>query len=89
MNVRFFILATRAEFDALSTKNPLGVYWIEETQELYKGDILFGTGAYASESAAGLLSKEDYAEFKSLIHNVQTTDLFNVVNKHTEDINTL
>ena len=34
---------------------------------LYKGDILLGIGAEASEKASGLLSAEDYAELKKLI----------------------
>lgn len=67
MNVRFFAVETRAEFNTLAVKNPLALYWINETKELFKGDVLYGVGANASEKASGLLSKEDYAEFKKLI----------------------
>lgn len=66
-NVRFFTVDLKSKYDALVTKDPLALYWIEETKELYKGATLFGTGAEASEMAAGLLSSEDYVELKKLI----------------------
>lgn len=66
-NVRFYQVDVRSKFDALTTKDPLALYWIEETRELYKGNTLFGTGAMASEKVAGLLSAEDYAELRRLI----------------------
>ena len=69
-NVRFYAVDTRAKFDALVTKDPLALYWIAETKELFKGNVLYGTGAIASEKAAGLLSAEDYAEFKKLIADI-------------------
>lgn len=67
MNVRFFSVKLKSTFDALAAKDSLALYWIEETQELYKGSTLFGTGALASEKAAGLLSAEDYSQLKKLI----------------------
>lgn len=67
MNVKFISVRLRASFDALVTKDPLALYWIAETSELYKGDQLFGTGALASETVAGLLSSEDYVALKKLI----------------------
>lgn len=66
-NVKFFQVKTQAKYDSLLTKDTLALYWIEETQRLYKGDQLFGTGAEASEQAAGLLSAEDYASLKALV----------------------
>ena len=69
-NVRFYAVDTRAKFNALVVKDPLAIYWIAETQELFKGNVLYGTGAMASEKAAGLLSAEDYAEFKKLIADI-------------------
>lgn len=69
-NVRFYAVDTRAKFNALVTKDPLALYWIAETKELFKGNVLYGTGAIASEKAAGLLSAEDYAEFKKLIADI-------------------
>lgn len=66
-NVKFISVGLKSSFLALENKNPLTLYWIEETQELYKGSTLFGAGALVSELAAGLLSAEDYAELKKLI----------------------
>ena len=63
-----FKIGTRAQFDAIVTKNQNTLYWLSDTQELYKGDILFGTGAFASETASGLLSSEDYKKLQELIH---------------------
>ena len=67
MNVKFISVALKSTFLALETKDPLALYWIVETSELFKGDQLFGTGALATEQAAGLLSAEDYAKFQALI----------------------
>lgn len=67
MNVKFISVKLRSTFDALGFKDSGVLYWIEETQELFKGSQLFGTGALASERVAGLLSPEDYAELKKLI----------------------
>lgn len=67
MNVKFLSVKLKATFDALATKDSTALYWIDETQELYKGSLLFGTGALATEKAAGLLSKEDYVKLKALI----------------------
>lgn len=62
-----FKIGTRAQFDAIVTKSETTLYWLSDTQELYKGDILFGKGALVSETAAGLLSAEDYKKLKELI----------------------
>lgn len=62
-----FKIGTRAQFDAIVTKSETTLYWLNDTQELYKGDVLFGKGALASETAAGLLSAEDYKKLKELI----------------------
>jgi hypothetical protein len=62
-----FKIGTRAQFDAIVTKSETTLYWLSDTQELYKGDVLFGKGSLASEEAAGLLSAEDYKKLKELI----------------------
>ena len=67
MNVKFILVKLKASFLALAEKDPHALYWIAETSELFKGDQLFGTGAMASENAAGLMSPEDYAALKALI----------------------
>lgn len=65
-NVRFYF-GTQAKYDALTERNPLALYFIEDTQRLYKGDVLMATGAEATSMAAGLMSAEDYVEFQKLI----------------------
>ena len=67
MNVRFLSVKLRSTFDTLKTKEDNALYWIEETQELYKGDKLFGIGALATEQVTGLLSSEDYKKLQELI----------------------
>ena len=62
-----FKSGTRAQFDAIVTKSETTLYWLTDTQELYKGDILFGTGALATQSAKGLLSAEDKAKLDALV----------------------
>lgn len=70
-----FKIGTRAQFDAIATKNQNTLYWLRDTQELYKGDILFGKGALASETASGLLSAEDYKKLQELVVTGGTVDL--------------
>lgn len=70
-----FKTGTRAQFDAIVTKSETTLYWLTDTQQLYKGDVLFGTGALASTTAAGLLSKEDYQKLQDLIVTGGTVDL--------------
>ena len=70
-----FKIGTRAQFNAIGTKNQNTLYWLSDTQELYKGDILFGKGALASETASGLLSAEDYKKLQELIATGGTVDL--------------
>ena len=66
-NVKFLSVKSFATFKALETKDSLALYWIDETQQLFKGDKLFGTGALATKDAAGLLSPEDYTKLQELI----------------------
>lgn len=54
-----FKVGTKALFDALEQKDTNTLYWLEDVQELYKGNLLFATGKTASETAAGLMSAED------------------------------
>lgn len=67
MNVKFISVKLKSTFLALESKDPLALYWIVETSELFKGDQLFGTGALVSDKAAGLLSPEDYIKLQKLI----------------------
>lgn len=61
-----FKVGTKAQFRALSIKNVNTLYWLTDTQELYKGDVLFGIGALATQSVAGLLSPEDKKKLDEL-----------------------
>ena len=65
-----FKVGTKALFDALEQKDTNTLYWLEDVQELYKGNLLFATGKTASETAAGLMRAfqmclEEYAEYAS------------------------
>ncbi len=64
-----FRVGTREQYDALEAHDSNTLYFLTDTQELIKGDVLFGIGAEASESAAGLLSAEDKAALDDLVAN--------------------
>lgn len=64
--VKFFTVDLRSTFDALTTKDEFALYWILETQELYKGDLLFAVGKEASTASAGLMSAEDKLKLDTL-----------------------
>lgn len=70
-----FKVGTREQFNNIVEKSANTLYWLTDTQQLYKGDVLFGTGALASKDAAGLLSKEDYQKLQDLIVTGGTVDL--------------
>lgn len=64
-NVRFKI-GTKAQYLALSVKDPFTLYWLRDTQELFKGDELYGIGRIATQLVSGLMSAEDKAKLDSL-----------------------
>lgn len=64
--VKFFAVDLKSTFEALTTKDEFALYWIVETQELYKGDVLFGIGAEATGNMAGLMSAEDKRKLDTL-----------------------
>ena len=65
-NVRFYF-GTQAKYDALQEKNSLALYFIEDTQRLYKGSILIASGATATSMASGLMSLEDKIKLDELV----------------------
>ena len=67
VNVKFYNVGLQSTYDALVIKEANALYFIQETNRLYHGDRLMGTGALVSEQAAGLLSAEDYAKLQALI----------------------
>lgn len=69
-NVKFCTVDKKQKFLDLVQKDVYTLYYIEETQQLYKGSTLFAVGATASEKAAGLLSAKDYAKLQKLIADI-------------------
>lgn len=67
LNVKFISVKLQATYDALETKDSLALYWIQDTQRVYKGDKLFGVGLEATTELAGLLSPEDKAKLDALV----------------------
>lgn len=70
-----FRTGTRAQYDALATKDANTLYWLTDTQELFKGEALFGKGANATAQAAGLLSPED----KIKLDSITEAGIFNLI----------
>ena len=56
---KLFEVGTKAQFNALKTKDENIIYWITDTQELYRGNTLYAVGREATETTAGLMSAED------------------------------
>jgi hypothetical protein len=61
-----FRTGTRAQYDKLNTKDPNTLYWLTDTQELLKGELLYGKGSEATALAAGLLSADDKRKLDEL-----------------------
>lgn len=61
-----FRTGTKAQYDALETKNSSTLYWLHDVLELYKGDELYGKGAEATTLASGLMSAADKQKLDSL-----------------------
>lgn len=64
-----FKTGTRAQYEALETRDTNTLYWLTDTQELRKGDFLYGIGKAATKEADGLLSAEDKAELDKLVES--------------------
>ena len=65
-NVKFRV-GTRAQYEALSIRDPNTLYWLTDTLELRKGEFLYGTGANATADTAGLLSAADKAALDAIV----------------------
>ena len=61
-----FKQGTRAQYDAISVKDASTLYWLTDTHELFKGDVLYGKGAEATALASGLMSSADKAKLDAL-----------------------
>lgn len=62
-----FKAGTKDKFLALEQKDVSTLYWLSDTQELYKGDVLYGIGTTATSELAGLMSASDKIKLDSLI----------------------
>lgn len=61
-----FKFGTWEKYNALSVKDPHTLYWLTDVQELWKGDVLYGKGAVATQLASGLMSAEDNKKLDEL-----------------------
>lgn len=61
-----FKQGTRAQYDALAVKDGNTLYWLNDTKELFKGEMLYGVGAEATALASGLMSSADKEKLDAL-----------------------
>lgn len=61
-----FKKGTRAEYDAVGVKDANTLYWLTDSQELFKGEVLYSKGAEATALASGLMSAADKAKLDAL-----------------------
>lgn len=61
-----FKIGTKAQYDALAVKDQNTLYWLTDVLELRKGEILYGTGALATNLASGLMAAADKAKLDKL-----------------------
>ena len=66
MSKSLFEIGTKAEYEALIKKDEDVMYWITDTQELYKGAVRYAVGREATDEEAGLMSAEDKSFIESL-----------------------
>ncbi len=64
-NVKFYF-GSSEKFHQLTEKNPLALYFLEDVQQLWKGDKLYATGQLATNMADGLMSYADKAKLDEL-----------------------
>lgn len=67
MNNVIFKIGTWEQYNALESRNEYTLYWLVDVQRVYKGDVLFASGAESTASMAGLLSAEDKAKLDSIV----------------------
>ena len=61
-----FKQGTRAQYDAITAKDSNTLYWLSDTQELFKGELLYAKGTEATTLASGLMSAADKAKLDAL-----------------------
>lgn len=70
MSKVLFKIGTQSEYDSLTQEGEIlqnALYFITDTQRLYKGSILFSVGKEATQSAIGLLSPSDKEKIDQLM----------------------
>lgn len=79
-NLVKFIFGTKAQFDALATKDNGTIYFITDTRQIYKGNTLYDGGA--ASVAADLATLEGYigtlpvdAQYEDLIDYIEKNDI--------------
>lgn len=79
-NLVKFIFGTKAQFDALATKDSGTIYFITDTRQIYKGNVLYDGGA--ASVAADLATLEGYigtlpvdAQYEDLIDYIEKNDI--------------
>ena len=77
-NVKFIAVKLQSTYDDLATKDALALYWVHDTQRLYKGDQLYGVGLEATTEFAGLMSAEDKLALEVLKAGGGTSNLSNL-----------
>lgn len=61
-----FKQGTRAQYDSLAVKDANTLYWLTDTLELFKGEVLYGSGSEATTLASGLMSAADKLKLDNL-----------------------
>lgn len=61
-----FKVGSLAQYKALEKHDVNTLYWLEDVQQIYKGDVLYASGALATSVVSGLMSAEDKAKLDSL-----------------------
>lgn len=61
-----FRSGTKAQFDALPQKDSNTLYWLEDAQLLYKGNLLYAVGADATDVISGLMSASDKRKLNAI-----------------------
>lgn len=64
-----FKFGSQAKYDALETKDPFSLYWLEDTKRIYKGDELYAVGGPATGDAPGLLSPTEKLALTKIIES--------------------
>lgn len=62
-----FKVGTKQQYLALETRDPNTLYFLTDTKEFLRGEVLFGTGAEATKEVAGLLSASDKEKLDKLV----------------------